>query len=106
MSSPALQKADRRPVPSREPDGLTTLFGTGISEYGVNRNSFVLSYLINTLVMAIVVYSSYWIATHKEQVKLQISSTIVELSPYVLKPSETESGGGGGGGDRDKLQAT
>lgn len=106
MSSPALQKADRRPVPSREPDGLTTLFGTGISEYGVNRNSFVLSYLINTLVMAILVYSSYWIATHKEQVKLQISSTIVELSPYVLKPSETESGGGGGGGDRDKLQAT
>jgi protein TonB len=106
MSSPALQKPVRRSVPRREPDGLTTLFGTGASDYGVNRNSFILSYLINSLAIAILIYSSYWIATHKEQIKVQISNTIVELSPYVLKPSTTDSGGGGGGGDRDKLQAT
>ena len=62
MSSPALQKAVRQSIPRREPDGLTTLFGTGTSEYGVNRNSFILSYLINSLAMAILVYSSYWVA--------------------------------------------
>jgi protein TonB len=106
MSTPAIQKAVRRPVPSTEQSGLTTLFGTGTSTYGVNRNSFILSYLINTLVMVGFIYSSYWVATHKDQIKIQISNTIVEISPYVLKPSKTESGGGGGGGDRDKLQAT
>jgi protein TonB len=106
MPIPALHKAASRPVPSTEQSGLTTLFGTGTSTYGVNRNSFILSYLINTLVMVGLIYSSYWVATHKEQIKVQISNTIVEISPYVLKPSKTESGGGGGGGDRDKLQAT
>src|SRR6185369_4062002 len=106
MPIPALHKAASRPVPPSEQSGLTTLFGTGTSTYGVNRNSLILSYLINTLVMVGLIYSSYWVATHKEQIKVQISNTIVEISPYVLKPSKTESGGGGGGGDRDKLQAT
>src|SRR5512141_2726248 len=99
MSIPALQKAVRKSVPVGEQSGLTTLFGTGGSTYGVNRNSFVLSYLLNTLVMVGFIYSSYWVATHKEQLKVTISNTIVEISPHVLKPSKSESGGGGGGGD-------
>lgn len=105
MSSPALQKAERSVVARPQQDGLTTLFGTGVSEYGVNRKSFILSYLLNTLAILITIYSSYWIATHKEQIKVQISNTIVELSPYVLPPAKDQAGGGGGGGDRDKLAA-
>jgi TonB family protein len=106
MSTPALQKAVEPAKPSPTPDGLITLFGTGTSTYGVNRKSFVLSYLFNTLAIAIVIYSSYWVATHKEQIKVQISNAVVEISPYVLPPSKDEAGGGGGGGDRDKLAAT
>jgi protein TonB len=106
MSTPALQKADSRPVPSGASDGLITLFGTGASTYGVNRKSFILSYLINTLAMLVLIYSSYWLAMHKNEIQVKISNTIVELSPYVLPPAKDEAGGGGGGGDRDKLQAT
>jgi periplasmic protein TonB len=105
MSTPALQKAAQ---PSRAPqtnDGLVTLFGSGTSTYGVNRNSFVLSYLINTLAIVIVIYSSWWIAMHKDQIKVQISNAVIDISPYVLPPSKDEAGGGGGGGDRDKLVA-
>src|SRR5262249_42253587 len=48
----------------------------------------------------------YWVATHKDEIKAQISNAVVEISPYVLPPSKDEAGGGGGGGDRDKLAAT
>lgn len=106
MSMPALQKAEGRSVASARPgDGLTTLFGTGTSTYGVDRRSFVLSFLLNTLATAVVVYSSYWAATHKEQIKMQINQTVVEISPYILPSAPDQSGGGGGGGDRDKLAA-
>jgi periplasmic protein TonB len=106
MSTPALQKAER-PVASHEThDGLTTLFGTGDSAYGVNRKSFLLSYLINTLAIMLTIYSTYWVANNKEQIKVQISNAVVELSPYVLPPAKDQAGGGGGGGDRDKLAAS
>jgi TonB family protein len=85
---------------------LNSLFGSGISSYAVDKRSFVLSFLINTLVTVIVIYSSYWIASHHEQIKRQLSNVVIEISPYALPPSKTESGGGGGGGDRDKLQAS
>lgn len=106
MSTPALHKAEG-PIASHEAhDGLTTLFGSGISTYGVNRKSFLLSYLLNTLAMLLLIYSTYWVAKNKDQIKVQISTAVVELSPYVLPPAKNESGGGGGGGDRDKLAAT
>ncbi len=105
MSTPALQQAER-PVASHEAhDGLTTLFGSGVSTYGVNRKSFILSYLVNTLAIMLTIYSTYWVAKNKEQIKVQISNAVVELSPYVLPPAKDQSGGGGGGGDRDKLAA-
>jgi TonB family protein len=106
MSTPALQKAERPITPHETHDGLTTLFGSGASEYGVNTKSFILSYLINTLAIALLVYSTYWVAKNKEQIKVQISNAVVELSPYVLPPAKDEAGGGGGGGDRDKLAAS
>jgi len=106
MASPAPPKASNTRVAAPPPDGLNTIFGSGSSTYGVDKRSFVLSYLINMLVTVIVIYSSYWIASHKEQIKVQISQAIVDISPYVLKPSKTDSGGGGGGGDRDKLAAS
>jgi hypothetical protein len=106
MSTPALQKAEnRRKGPPQHHDGLTTLFGTGVSTYGVDKKNFVLAYLINTLVIVLVVVSSYWVFSHQEQIKARISQAVVDISPYVLPPSKDQSGGGGGGGDRDKLAA-
>ena len=82
------------------------MFGTGGTTYGVDRRSFLLSYLINTLVTIVVIYGSYWIASHHQEIKQQLTSAVIDISPYVLPPSKTESGGGGGGGDRDKLVAS
>jgi protein TonB len=106
MASPALPTAATSRAKAQPSDGLTTLFGTTTPIYGVDRRSFLLSFLINTLVTVIAVYSSYWVATHTQQIKIQISQAVVEISPYVLPPSKTDSGGGGGGGDRDKLAAS
>ena len=106
MSTPVLQKAGSRPsAPKVNHDGLTTLFGTGIATYGVDRKNFVLAYLLNTLVITLVILSSYWVFTHQEQIKTTIAQTVVDISPYVLPPAKDASGGGGGGGDRDKLNA-
>jgi periplasmic protein TonB len=103
MATPVLSRGQTRNAP---PDGLNTIFGSGSSTYGVDKRSFVLSFLINTLVTVIVIYSSYWIATHQPELKKQLSSVIIDISPYALPPSKTEAGGGGGGGDRDKLQTS
>jgi len=106
MASPVLPKpVAKRPRPQQS-DQLTTLFGSGSTTYGVDRRSFLLSYLINTLATVIIIYSSYWLASHHQEIKKQLSNVVIDISPYVLKPSKTDSGGGGGGGDRDKLVAS
>ncbi len=105
MASPVLPPANKTRVAEPPSDGLTTLFGTTTSTYGVDKRSFLLSFLINTLVTVIAVYSSYWVATHTKEIKMQVSQAVIDISPYVLPPSQSESGGGGGGGDRDKLAA-
>jgi TonB family protein len=96
-SSPAPQKFD--PV-------LPTLFGEGYGLYKVQRNSFVLSFLLNTMfVTAAALIGSYaW--QNQQEIKKIILDESIEISPYVLPPAKDQSGGGGGGGDRDKLQAT
>jgi len=107
MASPVSPTAARpRPKPVEDSSSLTTLFGSGATTYGVDRRSFYLSFLINTLVTIIAIYVSYYVASHHQQIKQQLTSVAIELSPYVLQPSKSESGGGGGGGDRDKLAAS
>lgn len=106
MSSPAIQRAEsKRVASSRHDDGLVTLFGNGTSTYGVDRKNFVLSYLINTLALVLIIYSTYFLYSKKEQIKATITAGVVDISPYLLSPAPDESGGGGGGGDRDKLAA-
>ncbi len=105
MASPVLPPAAKTRAAEPPADGLTTIFGTTAATYGVDKRSFYLSFLINTLVTVIAVYSSYFVATHAQQIKTQITLAAVEISPYVLPPAKTDSGGGGGGGDRDKLAA-
>jgi periplasmic protein TonB len=106
MATPAPPKpAAPRPA-ALDPNGLTTLFGTGATTYGVDKRSFILAFLFNTLVAVVALYISYYVATHKEEIKKTMSNVVIDISPYILPPSKTDSGGGGGGGDRDKLVAS
>ena len=94
------------PAPQKFDPVLPTLFGEGYGIYQVQRNSFILSYLLNTLfVMAAVLIGSFaW--SNQQEIKKVIIGESIEISPYVLANAKDESGGGGGGGDRDKLQAS
>jgi TonB family protein len=106
MSTPAVTRAELNRASSRPPDGLNSLFGSSTSTYGVDKRSFILSYCLNTLVTVVVIYSSWYLGTHTKEIKKQIQSAVVDISPYVLPKADKEAGGGGGGGDRDKLAAS
>lgn len=79
---------------------MSTLFGDGYGLYEVRKGSFVFSFLLNTAVIALLVWVTSWTATHAPQIK-QVVGMSVEISPYVLPPSKDVSGGGGGGGSHD-----
>ncbi|MGH9670852.1 MAG: energy transducer TonB [Terriglobales bacterium] len=102
---------NQRPfVPGKGPapvhDILPTLFGAGYGTYGVRPNNFVLSFLVHILAVAIFMISGLLFVKHKEEIKRQVVDVVMDISPYVLPPSDKEAGGGGGGGDRDKLAAS
>ena len=87
-------------------DILPTLFGEGYGTYGVRPNNFVLSFLVHILAIALFMISGLLFVKHKEEIKRQVVDVVMDISPYVLPPSDKEAGGGGGGGDRDKLAAS
>jgi len=91
---------------SPPPDILPSLFGAGYGTYGVRKSNFIWSYMLNSLVVVALIFSSHFVVTHKEEIKRQVVTLVADVSPYVLPPAKDTSGGGGGGGDRDKLQAT
>lgn len=87
-------------------DILPTLFGEGYGTYGVRPNNFVLSFLVHILAIALVMISGLLFVKHKEEIKRQVVGVVMDISPYMLPPSDKEAGGGGGGGDRDKMAAS
>ena len=102
QSPPAAAPGGAAPQPSI----LPTLSGEGYGAYRAHASAFVLSYLLNVLVGALLIWSGHWVVQHHEQIQQQVVNLVTDVSPYVLPPSKTESGGGGGGGDRDKLAAS
>ena len=87
-------------------DILPTLFGAGYGSYQVRPNNFVLSFLVHILAIALFMISGLLFVQHKDEIKRQVTGMVMDISPYVLPPSDKEAGGGGGGGDRDKLAAS
>jgi len=85
---------------------MPTLFGMGYGAYQVRRETFVVSFLLHILAAGLIVASSSFVYNHREEIKLQVTGIVTDISPYVLPPSSTKAGGGGGGGDRDKLAAS
>ena len=105
MSSPALQSAPGRPTKPAQPEFMSTLYGLQYDTYGANRTHFLFGFAFETLMVAAVVLAGTFAFTHRDEIKAVVSNAVVEISPYVLAPSEKAAGGGGGGGDRDKLAA-
>jgi periplasmic protein TonB len=101
MSSPELKKPISQP-PSEEQkhDVLPTLFGDGYGIYEVRKGSFVISFALNTSILALLIWLGSWTAAHAPQIK-QVVGLSVDVSPYVLPASKDVSGGGGGGGSHD-----
>jgi periplasmic protein TonB len=107
MTTPAtkLDPAAGKP-PVQQPDILPTLFGGGLDNYQVRPTNFLFSFLLHMLIVAIIMFSSWWVANHKKEIQATITQVFTpDISPYVLQPAPDQAGGGGGGGDRDKLAA-
>jgi TonB family protein len=79
---------------------MPTLFGDGYGLYEVRKGSFVVSFGLNTALIALLLWVTTWTATHAPQIK-QVVGLSVDVSPYVLPASKSVSGGGGGGGSHD-----
>ena len=91
---------------SQAHDFMPALFGLEYSTYGVKRETFMVSFLLHTVLAAVIIVSSTFVYTHRQEIKATISGTVTDISPYILPPAADKAGGGGGGGDRDKLQAS
>ncbi len=108
MSSIALHHRSATPVvrPAPENATLPTLFGAGYGLYRTQRSSFVLSFVGQTLAIAVFLLLSRLLVAHRHEIHQQVIGIVTDVSPYILPPSTSNAGGGGGGGDRDRLQAS
>jgi TonB family protein len=106
MPSPELKNplSELAPAEQRH-DVLPTLFGDGYGTYEVRKGSFVVSFALNTSILALLIWFGSWTAAHAPEIK-QVVGMSVDISPYVLPPSKSVSGGGGGGGSHDLLPAS
>jgi protein TonB len=106
MSPAETQKPPSQPPPSEQThDVLPTLFGDGTGLYEVRKGSFVVSFLLNCSVLAVLIWLGSWTATHAPAIK-QVVGISTDISPYILPSSKDISGGGGGGGSHDIRPAT
>ena len=85
---------------------MPALFGLEYSTYGTKPTNFVVSFLLHTLMAALLLISGSFLVSHRQDIKVTVTGVVTDISPYILPPSSTKAGGGGGGGDRDKLAAT
>src|SRR5215471_9935363 len=108
-SAANMGSAPRRPSPKAaapKSDIMPSLFGPGFDDYSVKPTNFIFSFALQTLMIAVILISGTFVATHTDQIKRNVISLTTDISPYVQPPAKDQSGGGGGGGDRDKLQAS
>ncbi len=101
MPGDRLSRGDSLP----EESILPSLFG-GYETYPMHRSSFAASFLVQSVLLGLIVWSGVWVAGHREEIKQQVIGVVTDVSPYILPPAKTQAGGGGGGGDRDKLEAS
>jgi TonB family protein len=86
-------------------DVLPTLFGEGYDLYAVKRESFIASFLLNTLGVLGLVMISSWVASNPKKAADTLL-TWVDTGSLTMPVGDKKMGGGGGGGDSDKLKAS
>ncbi len=101
MSELATQPVKAAPAP----DILPTLFGAGYDAYRVQGRNFLLGYLLNILLLALICTSGIYFVSHKNEIQQQVVAVFSGSELLPLPPAPERAGGGGGGGDRDKLAA-
>jgi TonB family protein len=101
MSHIELKKPESQAPPTEQKhDVLPTLFGDGYGIYEVRKGSFVVSFVLNTVILALIIWLGSWTASHAPEIK-QVVGLSVDISPYVMPAAKDVSGGGGGGGSHD-----
>lgn len=104
--APRLPGSGNVAPPKQPTDILPTLFGEGYGTYAVQSRNFYTSILIHTVGLALLVYLTHQVVTHRAQIA-QVLGPVVDIGAYIPMPSAAKQvGGGGGGGDRDKLEAS
>ncbi|MGZ4820828.1 MAG: energy transducer TonB [Terriglobales bacterium] len=107
MPAPAVSKAPvKRPAGAESHDFMPALFGLEYSTYGTKPTNFLVSFLLHTLMAAVLLISTSFVVSHRQEIKATVTGVVTDISPYILPPSSTKAGGGGGGGDGDKLAAS
>src|SRR5512143_4015507 len=104
MAAPGISKAPL--AGSAGHDFMPALFGLEYSTYGTKKSNFLVSFLLHMLMAVVLVVSTSFVVSHRQEIKATVTGVVTDVSPYILPPSATRAGGGGGGGDRDKLAAS
>lgn len=92
-------------VPAGEPVLLPTLFGEGYGTYAVRKGTFLVSFVLHIVGIAVFLAASSYVVSHRHELQQKATILVADISPYVLPSSPNRLSGGGGGGDRDKLEA-
>lgn len=86
---------------------LPTLFRDGYDIYATKPTTFILSFLLHVLGVAVILLLGEFLYSNRIEIKQQVVSLVgPDIGEYTLPASKDRSGGGGGGGERDKLQAS
>ncbi len=101
MPTPPYQQKAPPTRPDERHEIMPTLFGDGYGLYEVRKESFVASFVINTIILALLIWLGTWTATHAPEIKKVVTGEAVDISPYIMEQSKKEVGGGGGGGSHD-----
>lgn len=103
MSTKAQSAEDPRPGA----DVLPTLFGEGYGIYQTKPYTFVVSFVIHTIGVALLVWSAHWAIENRQVIQQKVVEvfTPTDVSPFPLQMAKEQAGGGGGGGDRSKIEA-
>src|SRR6516165_4526865 len=104
MTTQAMPPQAMQPQPTQH-DVLPTLFGDGYGVYKVQKQSFVLSFMLQSLGLGLILLLGTIVAKNPKVVTNNISSMMDGAVPLVLNAGTKEMGGGGGGGGSDKLPA-
>jgi TonB family protein len=104
MSLP--QAPGKDPAGAAPHDFMPALFGLEYSTYGTKPKNFLYSFLLHSLLAALLIASTSFVVSHQKEIKATVTGVVTDISPYILPPAKDQAGGGGGGGDLDKLAAS